>query len=83
MVNRQSLKLAPRFFGPFQILGNVGSVAYRLALPPLAKIHNVVHVSKLKRYFGPVPDHFTPLPPFTYDSTILPQPEVVLYQRIV
>lgn len=83
VVKRLSPKLAPRFFGPFQILGKVGTVAYRLALPPSAQIHNVVHVSKLKRYFGPPPEHFTPLPPVADDSTILPQPVAVLDKRVI
>ena len=44
-------KLSPRFIGPYEILERVGPVAYRLALPPdLSKIHNVFHVSMLRRY---------------------------------
>jgi hypothetical protein len=44
-------KLSPRFIGPYEILERVGPVAYRLALPPeLDKIHNVFHVSMLRRY---------------------------------
>ena len=44
-------KLSPRFIGPYEILDRVGPIAYRLALPPkLAKIHNVFHVSMLRRY---------------------------------
>ena len=44
-------KLAPRFIGPYLILERVGPVAYRLALPPsLAGIHDVIHVSQLRRY---------------------------------
>ena len=44
-------KLSPRFIGPYEILEIIGPVAYRLALPPeLAKLHNVFHVSMLRRY---------------------------------
>ena len=44
-------KLSPRFIGPYEITKRVGPVAYRLALPPeLDKIHNVFHVSMLRRY---------------------------------
>ena len=47
----QSGKLAPRFIGPFEILERIGAVAYRLALPPqLPDVHNVFHVSMLRRY---------------------------------
>ena len=44
-------KLSPRFIGPYEILERVGPVAYRLALPlELAKLHEVFHVSILRRY---------------------------------
>ena len=44
-------KLSPRFIGPYEVIEKVGSVAYSLALPPeLEKIHNIFHVSKLRRY---------------------------------
>ena len=44
-------KLSPRYIGPFKILERVGEVAYRLALPPsLEGVHNVFHVSQLRRY---------------------------------
>ncbi|KAD6796137.1 hypothetical protein E3N88_07033 [Mikania micrantha] len=43
-------KLSPRFVGPFKILERIGSVAYRLELPPeLGNIHDVFHVSNLKK----------------------------------
>lgn len=43
-------KLAPQFCVPFQILERVGLVAYHLALPIHIQVHNVFHVSALKRY---------------------------------
>jgi hypothetical protein len=42
-------KMTPRYCGPFEILDREGPVAYRLALPPTVKAHNVFHVSLLKK----------------------------------
>ena len=50
-------KLSPRFIGPFEILERVGTVAYRLALPPsLSVVHEVFHVAMLRKY-TPDPTH--------------------------
>jgi hypothetical protein len=39
-------KLAPRFVGPYTIIGRVGPAAYRLELPEsMSDIHNVFHIS--------------------------------------
>ena len=47
-------KLAPRYIRPFEVLERVGTIAYRLALPPsLSGIHKVFHVSMLRKY---IPD---------------------------
>ena len=44
-------KLSPRFIGPYEVIEKVGIMAYKLALPlELEKIHNVFHVSMLRRY---------------------------------
>ena len=44
-------KLSLRFIGPYEILEQIGPVAYLLELPSeLAKLHNVFHVSMLRRY---------------------------------
>ena len=44
-------KLSPRFVGPFEVLERVGTLAYKVVLPSsLSKIHNVFHVSTLRKY---------------------------------
>jgi len=76
---RTNQKLAPRFFGPYRITAKIGPVAYRLALPPSSKIHNVFHVSVLKKWLGtgtPVQDHL----PVGEDEPVFPQ--AVLDRRI-
>ena len=50
-------KLSLRFIGPFEILERVGTIAYRLALPPsMSGVHEVFHVSMLRKY-SPDPAH--------------------------
>ena len=50
-------KLSPRFVGPFKILERLGTVVYRLALPPsMSGVHEVFHVSILWKY-TPDPAH--------------------------
>ena len=44
-------KLSPRFIEPYEILERIGPMAYHLTLlRELAKLHNVFHVSMLRRY---------------------------------
>ena len=50
-------KLSPKFIEPFEILERIGTVAYRLALPPsMSGVHEVFHVSMLRKY-TPDPAH--------------------------
>nr|CAD1827604.1 unnamed protein product [Ananas comosus var. bracteatus] len=50
-------KLSPRYIGPYEVLERICAVAYRLALPPkLADVHNVFHISNLRKYIHD-PEH--------------------------
>ena len=43
-------KLAPHYVGPYKILAQCGSAAYRIQLLDiLSAVHNVFHVSQLKK----------------------------------
>jgi hypothetical protein len=49
-------KLAPRYIGPFKVLGRRREVSYQLELPPeLSDFHDVFHVSQLRKCLQ-VPD---------------------------
>ena len=44
-------KLNQHFIGPYEVIEKIGPVAYRLSLlSKLSQVHNVFHVSMLKRY---------------------------------
>ena len=43
-------KMSPRYYGLFEVLERIGPVAYKLALPPSTRAHNVFHVSLFKKY---------------------------------
>jgi hypothetical protein len=70
---RHNLKLSPRFFGPFQILIRVGLMAYKLALPPEARLHLVFHVSCLKKKLGQSISPLSSLPPVDAHGEIRPE----------
>jgi hypothetical protein len=56
MANKSSLKLGncskleACYYGPFEILERIGPIAYMIALPASMFVHNVFHVSLLKKY---------------------------------
>ncbi|KAL0536965.1 hypothetical protein IC582_025928 [Cucumis melo] len=77
-------KLSPRFVGPFEILERIGPVAYRLALPPsLSKVHDVFHVSMLRKYV-PDPSHVVDYEPLEIDENLsyTEQPVKVLAREV-
>jgi hypothetical protein len=50
-------KLAPRYIGPYPIIDKYGPMSYQVELPTrLLGVHNVFHVSQLKRCLKPLAD---------------------------
>lgn len=73
VITRRSLRLSPRFYGPFTVLCKVGTVAYELNLPSTSKIHHVFHVSQLKPQLGSHTRVIPILPPVDLDGVIQPE----------
>ncbi|KAF5801058.1 putative chromatin remodeling & transcriptional activation CHROMO-DOMAIN family [Helianthus annuus] len=74
-------KLNRRYFGPYQVLEKVGQVAYKLNLPSESKIHNVFHVSMLRKCIGTPNQQVTPLHLVDSSTTLILEPFAVLDQR--
>jgi hypothetical protein len=53
VANHASQKLGFKYFGPYQVIGKIGNVSYKLKLPDHARIHPVIHVSQLKKAIQP------------------------------
>ena len=64
-------KLKPRFYGPYKIIRKVGEVAYELELPPERNIHNVFHVSNLKKEVVQKIVTYSKLPPLDDEGQLI------------
>ncbi|XP_050387800.1 uncharacterized protein LOC126804073 [Argentina anserina] len=76
-------KLSSKYYGPFAVLERVGEVAYKLKLPSTVKIHNLFHVSLLKKMVGSFATVEAALPVIKDSSSIKWAPAFVLETRMV
>ena len=45
-------KWSPKYYGPYKVLQNIGTMAYKLELPTVSRVHPIFHVSCLKKVIG-------------------------------
>ena len=71
-------KLKPRWVGPFEIKQRINEVAYKLSLPRNMRIHDVFHVSLLKRYRSDGTRQPPPPAPYEVDGDLYYTVEAIL-----
>ena len=74
-------KLAPKFYGPYQIIWKISNVAYELKLLETSPIHNGFHVSNLKNLLGQHQSVQTTLPALGKEGKLILEPEAIINIR--
>ena len=74
-------KLKPKFYGPYRVSRRIGKVAYEIELPESSKIHNVFHVSCLKKVVGKHATTSLELPLLEEEGQLDLVPDEILQER--
>ena len=75
-------KLSPKYYGPYKVLQRIGSMTYKLELPPSSCVHPIFHVSFLKKVIGDKIPVQIVLPKINEEEKIILELETILETRI-
>ena len=67
-------KLAPKYYGPYKVLQKIGSMDYKLELPPSSQVHPDFHVSFLNKVIGDMIPFQTIFPNIYEEGKIIFEP---------
>ena len=73
--------MAPKSYGPYNVLQNIGFIAYKLELSPSSRIHPVFHVSCLEKVTVTNIRAQTVLPELDKEGSIILELEAILNKR--
>jgi hypothetical protein len=65
------MKLAAKFYGPYQVLERIGEVAHQLELPTSSRLHQIFHLSLLKQQVSSRTTTSTAIPEYASEHQAL------------
>ena len=74
-------KLSPKYYGPYKVLQNIGTMAYKLELLATSRLHPIFHVSCLNEVIGDKLPVRKILPKLNEEGKIILEAEAVTKTR--
>ena len=78
---KKDYNLSPKYYGPYKVLQNIGTMAYKLELLASSRVHPVFHVSCLKKVIGDKIPFQTIFPELDEEERIILKPEAITETR--
>jgi len=75
-------KLSPKYYGPYKVLQNIGTMTYKLDLLASSRVHPVLHVSCLKKVISETLPVQTILLELDEEGKFVLEPEAIMEKRI-
>jgi hypothetical protein len=75
-------KLSPKYYGPYKVLQEIGTMAYKLELLASSRVHPVFHVSCLKKVIGDKISVQTIFPELDEEGKIILDTEAITDTRV-